>query len=365
MVPINRLKEIDFLRGLAVILVLFRHFPFSFYTITMGWIGVDLFFVLSGFLVSGLLFSEYQKFGNIRIRLFLIRRGFKIYPLFYIFILSTVVGDLISGTYLSETKLLGELFFVQNYIGRLWNHTWSLAVEEHFYFLLSFLIYFLVQWKLLERKMIFYSTSFIILFGCLITRFIVNYYHPERENFYETHLRFDSLFAGVIISYLYHFDKFILLKFANKFKKLFIPLILLLISFSPFIEPETSFLIRTIGFTFLYIAFGLLLVLILITENAGKKISRIVTIPLFEAIIKIGYHSYSIYIIHLAIAMLVKSLEDKIELNTQLYFIIYFCGSIIAGILLSNLIEIPFLNLRDKYFPKRVADLVPLNTINN
>ncbi len=110
MIPSYRLKEIDFLRGLAVIMVLFRHFPFTYYTITMGWIGVDLFFVLSGFLVSGLLFSEYQKFGNIRIRLFLIRRGFKIYPLFYIFILSTVICDLLSGTQISKSKLLSELF---------------------------------------------------------------------------------------------------------------------------------------------------------------------------------------------------------------------------------------------------------------
>jgi len=60
----HRLAEIDFLRGLAVILVLFAHHYLTSYTAEMGWIGVDLFFVLSGFLVSGLLFNEYKKLAR-------------------------------------------------------------------------------------------------------------------------------------------------------------------------------------------------------------------------------------------------------------------------------------------------------------
>jgi len=76
-----RIKGLDFLRGIAILLVLFRHNPLGnniFYH--FGWLGVDLFFVLSGFLVSGLLFTEYKKRGEVRIKRFLIRRGFKIYP---------------------------------------------------------------------------------------------------------------------------------------------------------------------------------------------------------------------------------------------------------------------------------------------
>jgi peptidoglycan/LPS O-acetylase OafA/YrhL len=80
-----RLRELDFLRGIAILLVLLRHIHLFSFTKNMGWIGVDLFFVLSGFLVSGLLFKEYIKFGNIRPKLFLIRRGFKIYPIYFLF----------------------------------------------------------------------------------------------------------------------------------------------------------------------------------------------------------------------------------------------------------------------------------------
>ncbi len=56
----------------------------------MGWIGVDLFFVLSGFLVSGLLFQEYQATRRIQPGRFLLRRGLKIYPQFYFFIAATL-----------------------------------------------------------------------------------------------------------------------------------------------------------------------------------------------------------------------------------------------------------------------------------
>ena len=78
-----RLQEIDFLRGLAILIVLFRHHWLTSFTFNFGWVGVDLFFVLSGFLVSGLLFSEYKKFGDLKPSRFLARRGFKIYPMFY------------------------------------------------------------------------------------------------------------------------------------------------------------------------------------------------------------------------------------------------------------------------------------------
>ena len=121
-----RLSQIDFLRGIAVILVLFRHFKIVPVLYSIGWIGVDLFFVLSGYLVSGLLFKEYQKFGSIKPGLFLIRRGFKIYPLFYLAIgMTVVINYFLKGT-INWSQVIPELIFVQNYFKGLWNHTWSL-----------------------------------------------------------------------------------------------------------------------------------------------------------------------------------------------------------------------------------------------
>src|SRR6188474_3449733 len=125
-----RLRELDFLRGIAIVLVLMRHQYLSGFTTTMGWVGVDLFFVLSGFLVSGLLFREYLREGTVHVTRFLIRRGLKIYPAFYVFLLLSVwFGVTVRQAQIPPRLLVGEILFLQNYVGRLWPHTWSLAVE--------------------------------------------------------------------------------------------------------------------------------------------------------------------------------------------------------------------------------------------
>ena len=140
----SRNVALDFLRALAIALVLGRHIviaPESInpllhnitqYLVTGGWIGVDLFFVLSGFLVSGILFREHQRHGTIDIKRFFIRRGLKIYPAFWFFF---VISLFIKPT-AELSQIFGELLFLQNYLGKMWMHSWSLAVEEHFYILL-------------------------------------------------------------------------------------------------------------------------------------------------------------------------------------------------------------------------------------
>jgi peptidoglycan/LPS O-acetylase OafA/YrhL len=76
----TRNQSLDVLRALAVLLVMGRHFPYYALWGRVGWIGVDLFFVLSGFLISGLLFQEYKRTGMIDFWRFMFRRGLKIWP---------------------------------------------------------------------------------------------------------------------------------------------------------------------------------------------------------------------------------------------------------------------------------------------
>src|SRR5437868_5735245 len=97
----KRNLELDFVRGIAILLVIGFHaitvpaHPFfqslDFVMKRIGWSGVDLFFVLSGFLVGGLLLKEYKDTGGINARRFIIRRGFKIWPAYYFYILFQVV----------------------------------------------------------------------------------------------------------------------------------------------------------------------------------------------------------------------------------------------------------------------------------
>src|ERR1700732_285133 len=130
-----RNKRLDILRCIAILLVIARHTYPRIWIGKAGWMGVDLFFVLSGFLISGLLFAEYKKNRSINWKRFLIRRGLKLYPAFYVFLLATFLTQLGFKQVSGLSNYLGEIFYVQNYGPYIWSHTWSLAVEEHFYIL--------------------------------------------------------------------------------------------------------------------------------------------------------------------------------------------------------------------------------------
>ena len=148
----RRLPFLDILRALAILLVLGRHIPWSWTEGTDllsaslviwqrgGWIGVDLFFVLSGFLVSGLLFREYEAFGSVQAGRFLVRRGLKLYPAFWAFLATSLIVLSWQGSTLRWGSIVAELLFVQNYFEGVWIHTWTLAVEEHFYLLLTLFV---------------------------------------------------------------------------------------------------------------------------------------------------------------------------------------------------------------------------------
>ena len=364
----SRLREIDFLRGIAIILVIFRHKYLFAFTLKMGWIGVDLFFVLSGFLVSGLLFKEYIKFGNIKAGRFLIRRGFKIYPIYYLFYFVYLIPMFINHTF-NHTGILADLLFVQNYalgLGYAFSASWSLAVEEHFYFALAIFLWLALKNKWIELKVESTKSSLssfeiviiIIMSICFTLRIISNLYlHDDIRNFTMTHLRIDSLLAGVFISYLYYFRIEKLTTFFNKYKLQLFAIAVLCLTWTPFIDPIPSFFAKTIGFSLLYLSFGILLISFLLVENINQNLNKVFTKPLVATISRIGYCSYSIYIIHLFIIRQIERYQatHPIIYKAYIYFAISFILSIIAGMLMTYIIERYFLKMRDKYFPSRIA----------
>src|SRR5260370_39015268 len=82
----RRNQSIDALRGVAILLVVGSHIPYYAAWTHIGWTGASLFFVLSGFLVSGILFDQWSSPGEGQIRRFIIRRGFKICPAVYMYL---------------------------------------------------------------------------------------------------------------------------------------------------------------------------------------------------------------------------------------------------------------------------------------
>lgn len=354
-----RLRQIDFLRGIAIILVLFRHMEFTPVTHLIGWSGVDLFFVLSGFLVSGLLFEQFSKEQTVKPVLFLTRRGFKIYPLFYIITAGVVLMHQFTGLGTSINNLIPELFFFQNYSEGVNPITWSLAVEEHFYILLVLGVWLAAKAGKLTSKKGFHALAFSILGYSLIARIFTSLRYTEFEfytHYTPTHLRIDSLLFGVMIAWNYYFNRAWLMGFVQRFRRqLFVLSVLCLAPL--FLFDTDTFYMRTAGLTFLYLGFGSLLCLFLYSESFNRKFERVLPKFVYSLVAKTGIYSYAIYLIHIQVLNVMKRLTESlhISLNNQVLFVFYFAGSILAGVILYSVIELPFLKLRERFFPKNKA----------
>lgn len=354
-----RNKTIDFYRGIAVILTILRHSELSDQCILkqIGWIGVDLFFVLSGFLVSGLIFDEYKKSGKFNGSLFLIRRGFKIYPAFWILILFSIILNRFIYIDINHKKILGELFFIQNYYQSIWTHTWSLAVEEHFYFLIVFIFLIIIKFFKNIDKPIFYLSILIIIygFGVKLLMYFINNHYTHQTHLFPTHLRIDSLMIGLLIAYLYRFNINAINYMLSK--KIIIYIIIIVGIALPFFwslesYPQSLYM-SSFGLSILSCSFGLLLIYSLEYKNYTQLLSSVIGVKTFDFVVKIGFYSYSIYLWHLFVKIIFYKFNpiSNIYISTILYIII----SVLFGILLGKIIEIPFLKLREKYFPKIIT----------
>jgi len=163
------IPALDGLRGLAVLAVIAFHVHLHYgqyldgrvngpltMVLSCGWAGVDLFFVLSGFLITGILYDT--KGGQWYFRTFYARRTLRILPLYYAFLLAAfVLGRLGCSffTWTDRNEALSLLLYVYNFraawneqFHSVYNHVWSLAVEEHFY-----LLWPLAVWALCSRAL--------------------------------------------------------------------------------------------------------------------------------------------------------------------------------------------------------------------
>jgi peptidoglycan/LPS O-acetylase OafA/YrhL len=341
--PVRRSVQLDVVRAVAILLVLGQHYDYGRTWLSrFGWTGVDLFFVLSGFLVSGLLFDELSKTGAVDGKRFLIRRGFKIYPAFWAMILTTVIGFKLLGTPLDRRGLLCELLFVQNYGRGLWAPTWSLGVEEHFYFGLAIV----VAWLAARRGQSWLPrvprTLFVLLFCVLVVRCLGLAFIPWKYKlvFWGTHARVDGLLFGTLLSYCHRYRPAVR-AFVERRRWIVLAGSLLLIA-PAFLLGEKTLVVRTVGVSLLYLGFGGILLFTLYTLNLRDPVSR--------TLATIGRYSYGIYIWHEPLqSFVVEPLHLTYLLGTTV--VGFFPVSIVSGIGLSAAIEIPFLKLRDRYFP--------------
>jgi peptidoglycan/LPS O-acetylase OafA/YrhL len=155
--PVGQIPFLDGLRSIAILLVVSGHLSGDFarrfgptlYSrlpfVDNGWIGVDLFFVLSGFFIGGQLWKEQSRHGTIDVGRFMIRRGLRIWPLYYFFFVVLISIGLVLGT-APKTYGWSDLVFLTNYV----NHgivegSWSLCTEEQFYIVAPLSLYLLAR----------------------------------------------------------------------------------------------------------------------------------------------------------------------------------------------------------------------------
>lgn len=344
-----RIVGLDILRSVAILLVLFRHSQLWENPLYhFGWLGVDLFFVLSGFLVSGLIFTEYKKRDKLNIKRFLLRRGFKIYPTFYLFLAgSIIIEHYRDGFVPTVPSLLGEIFYLQSYLPHIWTHTWSLAVEEHFYLALALFSFIAYKTRTLDRKKMVISVliSMIVLSFCM--RFYVSYPHRNEPffSFMATHLRSDGILIGVLIGYLYHFTSFF--SFFKKWRWGFLALSAVLMA-PGFIYEGGSYAMNTVGLSTVNLGFGLLTLFSLTEFRLSAPFLKTSFQPVIWLLTLIGRHSYSIYLWHIACR---NFMNDHLNYGTSLNSLLFFILSISVGVILSLIIERPFLKIRDQYVP--------------
>lgn len=360
---------LDGIRGVAVLLVLMTHMALPimqsdeygillnklFFFLKTGWTGVDLFFVLSGLLITkGLIDAKNQGSKNFFINFFA-KRFLRIFPLYYLFLvilkfLLVHAGEL-GEFWESQISILPFshfLFYIQNfsiaYVGK-WpgplGITWSLAIEEHFYLIWPFLVYYL------DKRRLNYIILLAII-GAMCSRLIVNQSSFHLASYVLSFCRMDTLLYGAFIAINYHKIKISYFRISTLVSIFTIVLIYLFLGE----YNQHNKLVSFLGYTMNFLFFGGIISLILKGDLIRFRY-------FFEQKIlrKFGKYSYAIYLIHAPINgylhYLVNdwSLIDKygIVLVQLLFAVTLTLISFILGKASYYLIEIHFLKLK-KYF---------------
>lgn len=205
----GRIPALDGLRAVAVLMVLFAHvqltrgFPlkgFAQAVDRVGTIGVDVFFVLSGFLITSLLCRERDRSHRISLRAFYLRRVLRIVPAYLCFLLFVAVLAVTGHAEISRDDWVAAGTYTMNFRAHpAWEvgHIWSLSIEEHFYLLWPPLFAFL------PRRAAIVGLSAVLLLEPLL-RFAIILWSPAHamETELWTFTRLDPIAAGCLLALL-------------------------------------------------------------------------------------------------------------------------------------------------------------------
>lgn len=362
----ERIFGLDCLRAIAILMVVSSHllwiFPkknnlISFFFELFGFWGVELFFVLSGFLIGSILFQlyVYQNFTLQSVFLFLKRRWFRTLPNYYLVLIINLFIAFLIGY---EVESIGSYFvFLQNFSAiapAFFPESWSLSVEEYTYLLLPIAL-FIGNFIIARNKSkIFLSIVLLLLSVFFFAKVIFNISHPVSDlNYWNLNLksvvvyRIDAILIGVLacwfcINYNSFWIKFkMYLAFIGVIVLLFllfgISSLNLRIEQNPFFWNVFYLPLTSIGFAFFFPFF-----------SEWKLSNSFFKIPV-EFVSKV---SYSIYLLHYSIILqLMKHFVNTEILSTSAKYFFTFCYLVVTFLLsyvFYRFYEKPMMDLRDK-----------------
>lgn len=370
----NRIFGLDLMRALAILLVIGSHilwvFPElqgGFYTIIKlsGVMGVELFFVLSGFLIGRLLIRIYlqETYSPKDFLYFIVRRWFRTFPNYYLILLLNIfiVGYL--GRDLPET--LGLYFgFLQNTtfgMDIFFTESWSLPVEEFAYILGPLLLYLgVLLFPKTKRKTLFLSCTLLILTFFFFTKVYYNSYTGSQTlDYWNIHLkavviyRIDAIYYGVLAAFIsiFYEDFWKNNKSHCFFLSLFLfVLIHLAMSKLSLNSENTPFFMNVLYLPLCSLCISLSLPLL----SQWKQTPRFILVPVtFVSVI-----SYAMYLLHYSVILQLMNYwflyDNDIFSNAVLFSLSYFMITILLSFLLYVVYEKPMMDLRDHPTIKKI-----------
>ena len=330
------LPSIDSLRALAVLAVIIYHVDVNY--LPGGFLGVDLFFVLSGYLISSLIIKEYRKTGSLNLYNFYIRRARRLLPAVYFMItVGLVVMVLFNEVLLRKSHL--DAIFGYIYSSNWWyifhkldyfdsfgaqspfKHLWSLAIEEQFYMIFP-LLFLLVNRKKKSKDGTYkLNKNFLyVVLGLILVSLIAHILLFDINNisriYFGTDTRAFSLLVGVVGAILYPMER-LHAKVTPQQNMLYS--VVSLVSIATLI----TVMIYTSEYNTLLYRGGFLLVAILgliVIISSGKQHTLMSRLLSFKPVVFIGKISYSLYLWHFLVLVLTTPVSEIG--NPNIYFVI-------------------------------------------
>lgn len=374
----TRSNGLDTLRALAILLVFCYHYmvfvsgeaTFGWLS-TGGWVGVDLFFVLSGYLIGNQVFAARQRGQSISLVAFYSRRALRTWPVFWLVLAAYFLWPQVLGGR-TPPPLWTFLTFTQNYQlqpGTAFSHAWSLCIEEQFYVVFPLVV--LLAWRLRDRWRINRAWGWWLLGALLVLGMgarTVLWLHYGREAdgnvagyypnvYYATLCRFDEFLPGLAIAMLKNFHPALWARVAQNGRGLFIAglVALSLVGYGVI----SHYYIDGYGYGFFMTAFGYSLVAWSFALWVASALGP--DSPLHRIRIPGAHHlalwSYSIYLIHKPVGYVIR--QQLPELAPSLMLLAIVAVSLALGAALYYLVELPFMRLRDAQFPHLTRHSVP------